>query len=86
MEVAAQIAEALAPFAPANSSVHAAARRSSFNDDDVYVIDVRSKQVIKNLGCKTSAAECARRGDGHPVKVGQAVMTGMQARSFGAWY
>lgn len=86
MEVAANIAQALAPFAPANSSVHAAARRSSFNDDDVYLVEIRSKQVIQNLGCKTAAAEDARRGNGHPVKVGQALLTGMQARSFGAWY
>lgn len=80
MTLAAPIAAALAPFAPADSSVHKDAIR--LNDDDLYVVDLRSKCVIRSIGCKSQEAWDARF-DGIRVRPGQALVTGMQARFMG---
>ena len=60
------IAAALAPFAPRSSS--------HINDDDLYVIEIRSKKIVQNLG-RTRAP--------HPVSPGQALMTGLNAKLAG---
>lgn len=73
-------AQALAPFAPPQSSVHAG---DGINDDDIYIVDVRTKRIIERHGCKSVVAQSARFGD-MPVEIGQALLTGMQARHFGA--
>lgn len=70
-------AQALAPFAPAASSVH------NLNHDDLYLVDVSTKRVIRRWGCKSATAEGART-HGVTVHPGQALMTGMQAQHFGA--
>lgn len=62
--------EALAPFAPP---------RRSFNDDDVYLIDVRTGNVIKEYGASSETAHMARTY-GITVKPGQALVKGMQAK------
>lgn len=74
-------AEALRPFAPAQSNVHVRVG-DGLNDDDVYVVHVATKRVLDRFGCKSALAEAARR-DGLRVGVGTAVLTGMQARSLG---
>lgn len=74
-------AQALRPFAPPQSAV-CAHSGDGINDDDVYVVHVATKRVLDRFGCKSALAEAARR-DGLRVGVGTAVLTGMQARSFG---
>lgn len=69
------VAQALAPFAPANSSVH----RDAINDDDLYVVDLRSKAVVERHSCKSVMADRANVY-GMPVKPGQALVRGMQLR------
>ena len=69
-------AQLLTPFAPPQSNVH-------LNDDDLYVIDIRTKRIVGHYGCKSTAAAVAQM-KGLTVKPGQALLTGIQARSFGA--
>lgn len=73
--------QALAPFAPPQSNVHVRVG-DGLNDDDIYVVNVITKRVIEHHGCKSATAQAARYGD-LPVEVGQALVTGMQARSLG---
>lgn len=75
-------AQALTPFAPPQSSVHAQAG-DGINDDDLYICDVITKRIISRYGCKSTAAAVAQM-KGLTVKPGQALLTGIQARSFGA--
>jgi hypothetical protein len=74
------IAQALAPFAPANSTVHTA---DNLNDDDLYICDILTKRIVSHYGCSSVSAAQARMS-GLTVKPGQALLTGLQARSFGA--
>ena len=62
--------EALAPFAPP---------RRSFNDDDLFVIDVRTGEVVHEYGASSATAQAARV-HGITVKPGQALVKGMQAK------
>ena len=75
------MAAALAPFAPPSSSVHARAG-AGLNDDDLYLVHVVSKRIVARYGCSSVMAAAARR-NGMNVAVGHALVTGMQARSFG---
>ena len=52
------------------------------NDDDLYVVDVRTQTVIKSYGASSETARVARV-TGLEVKPGQALLKGMQLRSFG---
>lgn len=75
MALNAVMAEALAPFAPADSSVH----RDALNDDDLYVIDARTHKIIERHSCKSVMADRAEVY-GMPVKPGQALVRGLQLR------
>lgn len=55
----------------------------AINDDDLYVIDVRTRAVITSYGASSEAARVARIA-GLQVKPGQALLKGMQLRSMGA--
>jgi len=72
------MAAALASFAPPQSSVHRAAA-ASLNDDDLYVIDVRTHAIIQRHSCKSAMGENALVV-GIAVKPGQALVRGMQLR------
>lgn len=52
------------------------------NDDDLYVVDVRTHTVIKSYGASSETARVARVA-GLEVRPGQALLKGMQLRSFG---
>ena len=67
------IAQALAPFAPPQSSVHTSVSQH-VNDDDLYAIDVRAGRIVQNLG---------RTRVPHLVNPGEALMTGLQAKLAG---
>ena len=69
-------AQLLTPFAPPQSNVH-------LNDDDLYVVDIRTKRILQQHRCKSAQAKTARTS-GINVQPGQALLTGIQARSFGA--
>lgn len=81
MSVHPTMAPFLASIAPVGS-VYARAG-DGLNDDDVYLVDVATKRVLKRWGCKSATADAARF-NGIGVRTGQALLTGMQARSFGA--
>lgn len=51
-----------------------------FNDDDIYVIDLRSMAVVQEYGARSPKAQQARLC-GLPVRPGCGVFRGMQARS-----
>ncbi|MBL0897332.1 MAG: hypothetical protein IBJ17_01355 [Reyranella sp.] len=69
------VAQALAPFAPANSSVH----RDAINQDDIYIVDLRTKQYRRV--CGSGYAEYQHlRCNGLTVPLGSAAVTGMQLR------
>ncbi|WP_416406490.1 hypothetical protein RCH27_08365 [Paracidovorax citrulli] len=57
--------------------------QQSINDDDLYVIDVRTRAVITSYGASSETARVARIA-GIQVKPGQALLKGMQLRSMGA--
>lgn len=73
--VNATMAECLSPFAPPPA-------RRSLNDDDLYVIDLDTLSVLQEYGSSSASAQAARIG-GIPIKPGQALVRGMQARSLG---
>lgn len=60
---------ATAPFAPA----------PSINDDDVFLVDLRTMKPIRVYGASSATAEEVRRG-GVPARLGQGWMKGMQLR------
>lgn len=66
------IARSLAPFVPPQR----------LNDDDLYVIDLRAKKIIEEIGASSPSASAARV-NGLNVKPGQALLGGLQARSLG---
>lgn len=68
------MAEYLAPFAPP--------ARRSLNDDDLYVVNLRTGTVVQEYGA-SSASAAAARIEGLPLKIGQGLLTGMQVRSLG---
>ena len=74
------MAQALAPFAPRSSEVHAIARRpidsAAFNDDDWYTIDRETMELVRISSCKSPAPE---------AKDGQQVVRGMRAKYMGVW-
>ncbi|MGB3882030.1 MAG: hypothetical protein WA955_15780 [Diaphorobacter nitroreducens] len=68
------IAAALAPYAPAAPR--------TFNDDDLYVVNLRTKTIVREYGVSSASAQVARV-EGLPVKPGHALVTGMMANSLG---
>ncbi|GEM_PF-4963775 len=56
--------------------------QQALNDDDVYVVNLRTNTVVQQYGAASASAQCARAG-GLPVKLGQGLFTGMQARMLG---
>lgn len=65
------MAQALAPFAP-----------PSLNDDDFYIINLRTRTVVREYGASSPAAQQART-QGIPVLPGHALVSGMAARHLG---
>lgn len=63
---------ALAPFSPKPVE-------TSFNDDDIYIIDLHSKMVAAIFGRSSASYQAARAG-GMTVQIGQALVTGMTAK------
>ena len=59
--------QALSPFIP---------QRQDVNDDDAYVIDIRSRQIVRHVGAMSNW-----RRDQLPVQLGQAFVSGIQAKS-----
>lgn len=80
MSVYPTMAPFLASIAPAGS-VYARVG-DGLNDDDLYIVNVRTKEIVSRYGCKSVPAAQARM-QGLTVKPGHALLTGMQARSFG---
>lgn len=68
------MAQALAPFSPP--------ALRSLNDDDIYVVNLRTRTVVQEYGA-SSASAAAARAEGLPLKPGHALVTGMQARGLG---
>lgn len=60
---------AAAPFAPP----------ASLNDDDLYVVDLKTMQPVSTYGCASATAQSARY-NGVAVKPGQGLLKGMQLR------
>lgn len=60
---------AVQPFAP----------RPSLNDDDLYVVDLKTMQPVTSYGCASATARDARYS-GVAVRPGQALLKGMQLR------
>lgn len=58
------------------------ATEATLNDDDLYVVDVRTHTVLKSYGAASESARVARV-TGLTVKPGQALLRGMQLRSLG---
>lgn len=58
--------QALAPFAP---------KAPSINDDDVYVLDIRSRQIVSRVGTMSDW-----RNSKFPTPVGCAFVSGLQAK------
>lgn len=58
--------QALAPFTPP---------RPSINDDDVYIIDIRSRQIVSHVGAMRTW-----RHSKVAVPVGCAAVSGLQAK------
>lgn len=58
--------QALSPFIP----------HPQINDDDVYVIDIRSRQIVRHVGAMSDW-----RRDQFPVQLGHAFVSGLQAKS-----
>lgn len=56
---------------------------AAINDDDLYVVDVRTHAVITSYGASSEAARVARIA-GLQVRPGQALVKGMQLRAMGA--
>jgi hypothetical protein len=53
-----------------------------FNDDDVYVVDVRTLKIIRHIGCK-SCEYIGSELHGFKAYPGQMVVKGMQAKHLG---
>lgn len=74
------------PAHPAEKSgsyeLHPTMAGAGLNDDDLYLVHVVSKRIVARYGCSSVMAAAARR-NGMNVGVGHALVTGMQARSFG---
>ncbi|QNN56504.1 hypothetical protein H9K76_18480 [Diaphorobacter ruginosibacter] len=51
----------------------------SFNDDDIYIYDIQSRQIVESFGSASPTARAARYS-GIPVKAGQSWCRGMQAK------
>lgn len=51
----------------------------SLNDDDIYLVDLRTMKPIRCYGCASATAQEIRRG-GVPAKLGQGWLKGMQLR------
>lgn len=73
--VNAMMAECLSPFAPPPAL-------RTLNDDDLYVVNLRTRTVVQEFGGSSASAQAARI-EGLPVKPGHALVTGMAARGLG---
>jgi hypothetical protein len=57
---------------------------SSFNDDDVYVYNAATKQIVRVIGSKDSQVRDSRY-IGLRVQAGESWARGMAAKSLGLW-
>lgn len=53
--------------------------REKFNDDDLYLFDKLSREIVQVIGCKEVAAELIRRGQ-FKVPAGHELARGMSAK------
>lgn len=56
--------------------------QASFNDDDVYIYNVASKEIVRTISCKDSQVRDSRYA-GLRVMAGEAWAKGMTAKSLG---
>jgi hypothetical protein len=56
--------------------------RQSINDDDIYVIDVSERRIVREYGSSSATARDARTF-GITVKPGQAALKGLQLKGSG---
>lgn len=56
-------------------------RAVTLNDDDLYVIDLTTRQIVEHHGNKSIAAISMRSGAKWAVHPNQALVTGMRARA-----
>lgn len=56
-------------------------RPQSINDDDIYVIDLSTRSILEHHGNRSIAAIAMRSGAKWGVLPGQALVTGIKARS-----
>lgn len=54
----------------------------SLNDDDLYVINLRTHTIVQEFGASSTSAQIAR-SQGLAVRPGHALVTGMAARGLG---
>jgi len=54
----------------------------SLNDDDLYIVNLRTRTIVREFGASSPSATVARAG-GLPVRPGHALVTGMAARGLG---
>lgn len=57
---------------------------ASFNDDDVYVYDASTKEIVRTISCKDQQVKDARY-IGLRVQPGETWAKGMLAKSLGLW-
>lgn len=57
---------------------------ASFNDDDVYVYNAETKQIVRTISCKDSQVRDSKY-IGLRVNAGESWAKGMAAKSLGLW-
>lgn len=53
--------------------------RRTFNDDDLYLIDIRKRRIIQQYSASSETARAART-TGVPLKLNQVLLKGMTAK------
>ena len=76
------IQAALAPFVP--PPVEQCVPPLSFNDDDFYVYDAKTKELVRSIGCKSVDLFIVRTY-GLEVKEGQTWGRGQSVKRMGLW-
>lgn len=71
--------QALAPFLGKAPFTERVTQRRSWNDDDVYIVDVRDGRIVQHIPASMRKARWTR----YEALPGQAVLTGMQAKHLG---
>jgi hypothetical protein len=64
--------------------IQAALAPEAFNDDDIYVFDAETKELVRSVGRKSLDVYFAKE-HGFAVKEGQTWGTGMLVKNLGLW-